>query len=72
MIVLPNIQYTAHANNDSKDATEYVNALAYISSFLLACSDQKIIDKLLTQSNEKETELIKGILSGLQLRLSEN
>ncbi|HDR6244831.1 hypothetical protein ABE55_14235 [Bacillus thuringiensis] len=71
-MVLPNIQYTAHANNDSKDATEYVNALAYISSFLLACSDQKIIDKLLTQSNEKETELIKGILSGLQLRLSEN
>ncbi|MDR5046494.1 MULTISPECIES: hypothetical protein [Bacillus cereus group] len=71
-MVLPNIQYTAYANNDSKDATEYVNALAYISSFLLACSDQKIIDKLLTQSNEKETELIKGILSGLQLRLSEN
>ncbi|PFM44286.1 hypothetical protein COJ45_25210 [Bacillus cereus] len=71
-MVLPNVQYTAHANNDSKDATEYVNALAYISSFLLAYSDQKDIDKLLTQSNEKETELIKGMLSGLQLRLSEN
>ncbi|EJQ89431.1 hypothetical protein P4K49_17805 [Bacillus cereus] len=71
-MVLSNVQYTAHANNDSKDATEYVNALAYISSFLLAYSDQKVIDKLLTQSNEKETELINGILSGLQLRLSEN
>ncbi|MFI8678789.1 hypothetical protein [Bacillus thuringiensis] len=71
-MVLTNVQYTAHANNDSKDATEYVNALAYISSFLLAYSDQKVIDKLLTQSNEKETELINGILSGLQLRLSEN
>lgn len=71
-MVLPNVQYIAHVNNDSKDATEYVNALAYISSFLLCCSDQKVIDKLLTQSNEKETELIKGILSGLQLRLSEN
>ncbi|HFU7053786.1 TPA: hypothetical protein ACGN81_000669 [Bacillus cereus] len=70
-MVLSNVQYTAHANNDSKDATEYVNALAYISSFLLAYSDQKVIDKLLTQSNEKETELINGILSGLQLRLSE-
>ncbi|WP_392387631.1 hypothetical protein [Bacillus pacificus] len=68
---MPNIQYTAHVNNDSKDATEYVNALAYVSSFLLACSDQKVIDKLLSQSNEKESELIKGILSGLQLRLSE-
>ncbi|EEM92987.1 hypothetical protein [Bacillus thuringiensis] len=67
-MVLSNVQYTAHANNDSKDATEYVNALAYISSFLLAYSDQKVIDKLLTQSNEKETELINGILSGLQLR----
>ncbi|EJP86686.1 hypothetical protein P4K64_00490 [Bacillus cereus] len=71
-MVLSNVQYTAHANNDSKDATEYVNALAYISSFLLAYSDQKVIDKLLTQSNEKETELINGILSRLQLRLSEN
>lgn len=71
-MVLSNVQYTAHANNDSKDATEYVNALAYISSFLLAYSDQEVIDKLLTQSNEKETELINGILSGLQLRLSEN
>ncbi|HCF52601.1 MAG TPA: hypothetical protein DEU03_05415 [Bacillus sp. (in: Bacteria)] len=71
-MVLSNVQYTAHANNDSKDATEYVNALVYISSFLLAYSDQKVIDKLLTQSNEKETELINGILSGLQLRLSEN
>ncbi|MBJ7963892.1 hypothetical protein [Bacillus cereus] len=71
-MVLSNVQYTAHANNDSKDATEYVNALAYISSFLLAYSDQKVIDKLLTQSKEKETELINGILSGLQLRLSEN
>ena len=71
-MVLSNVQYTAHANNDSKDATEYLNALAYISSFLLAYSDQKVIDKLLTQSNEKETELINGILSGLQLRLSEN
>ncbi|EML9733626.1 TPA: hypothetical protein QCR58_003026 [Bacillus cereus] len=71
-MVLSNVQYTAHANNDSKDATEYVNALAYISPFLLAYSDQKVIDKLLTQSNEKETELINGILSGLQLRLSEN
>ena len=71
-MVLSNVQYTAHANNDSKDATEYVNALDYISSFLLAYSDQKVIDKLLTQSNEKETELINGILSGLQLRLSEN
>lgn len=70
-MVLSNVQYTVHANNDSKDATEYVNALAYISSFLLAYSDQKVIDKLLTQSNEKETELINGILSGLQLRLSE-
>lgn len=68
---MPNIQYTVHVNNDSKDATEYVNALAYVSSFLLACSDQKVIDKLLSQSNEKESELIKGILSGLQLRLSE-
>ena len=71
-MVLSKVQYTAHANNGSKDATEYVNALAYISSFLLAYSDQKVIDKLLTQSNEKETELINGILSGLQLRLSEN
>lgn len=71
-MVLPNVQYTAHTNNDSKDATEYVNALAYISSFLIAYSDQKVIDKLLTQSNEKETELINGILSGLRLRLSEN
>lgn len=70
-MIVPNVHYTAHANNDSKDATEYVNALAYISSFLLAYSDQKVIDKLLTQSNEKETELINGILSGLQLRLSE-
>ncbi|PFV05708.1 hypothetical protein COL10_23905 [Bacillus cereus] len=71
-MVLPNVQYTAHANNDSKDATGYVNALAYMSSFLLAYSDQKDIDKLPTQSNEKETELIKGMLSGLQLHLSEN
>ncbi|WP_353769644.1 hypothetical protein [Bacillus fungorum] len=69
---MPNIQYTAHVNDESKDATEYVNALAYVSAFLLACSDQKVIDKLLSQSNEKESELIKGILSGLQLRLSEN
>ncbi|MED2486479.1 hypothetical protein P4120_00185 [Bacillus thuringiensis] len=71
-MVLPNVQYIAHVNNDSKDATEYVNALAYISSFLLAYSDQKVIDKLLTQSNEKESELIKGIMSGLQLIMSEN
>ncbi|MES5957473.1 hypothetical protein QCI42_29705 [Bacillus fungorum] len=71
-MVVPNIQYTAHVNDESKDATEYVNALAYVSAFLLACSDQKVIDKLLSQSNEKESELIKGILSGLQLRLSEN
>lgn len=70
--MLPNVQYIAHVNNDSKDATEYVNALAYISSFLLAYSDQKVIDKLLTQSNEKESELIKGIMSGLQLIMSEN
>ncbi|HDR7486369.1 TPA: hypothetical protein QCX63_002498 [Bacillus pacificus] len=70
-MIVPNVQYTAHVNNESKDATEYVNALAYVSSFLLACSDQKVIDKLLSQSNEKESELIKGILSGLQLRLSE-
>ncbi|PGM92336.1 hypothetical protein CN958_16000 [Bacillus cereus] len=71
-MIVPNVQYVAHVNNESKDATEYVNALAYISAFLLACSDQKVIDKLLTQSNEKESELIKGIMSGLQLHLSEN
>lgn len=71
-MIVPNVHYTAHANNESKDATEYVNALAYISTFLLAYSDQKVIGKLLTQSNEKESELIKGMTSGLQLILSEN
>ncbi|MED3321553.1 hypothetical protein P4377_08695 [Bacillus thuringiensis] len=51
-------------NGESKDATAYVNSMTKVAAFLLANTDIRVIDKLLTQVDEEERAFIKVILAG--------
>ncbi|MEI4614844.1 hypothetical protein [Bacillus cereus] len=51
-------------NEESKDATAYVNGMTKIAAFLVANTDRRVIDKLLTQVDEEEKAFIKANLAG--------
>ncbi|MEK4894192.1 hypothetical protein MHH74_29650 [Bacillus sp. FSL M7-0996] len=61
-----NVTFSMRLNGESKDATAYVSGIANIAVFLLANTDRRIVDKLLTQVGEEEKVLIEATLAGLK------
>ncbi|WP_033691905.1 hypothetical protein [Bacillus thuringiensis] len=51
-------------NGESEDATAYVNSMTKMAAFLLANTDKRVIEKLLTQVDEEEKAFIKASLAG--------
>ncbi|MEC5308665.1 hypothetical protein [Bacillus thuringiensis] len=51
-------------NGENKDATAYVNSMTKMAVFLLANTDKRVIEKLLTQVDEEEEAFIKASLAG--------
>lgn len=61
-----NVTFSMKLNGESKDATAYVSGIANIAVFLLANTDRRIVDKLLTQVGEEEKVFIEATLAGLK------
>lgn len=61
-----NVTFSMQTTGGSKDATEYVSGIANIAVFLLANTDRRIVDKLLTQVGEEDKMFIEATLAGLK------
>lgn len=61
-----NVTFSMKLNGESKDATAYVSGIVNIAVFLLANTDRRIVDKLLTQVGEEEKVFIEATLAGLK------
>ncbi|MGH1280461.1 hypothetical protein [Bacillus basilensis] len=61
-----NVTFSIQMNGESKDATAYVSGIANIAVLLLANTNRRIVDKLLTQVGEEEKMLIEATLAGLK------
>ncbi len=59
-----NVTFSMQMNGESKDATAYVKGMTKMAAFLLANTDRRVIDKLLTQVDEEEKAFIKASLAG--------
>ena len=59
-----NVTFSMQMNEESKDATAYVNGMTKIAAFLVANTDRRVIDKLLTQVDEEEKVCIQATLAG--------
>lgn len=59
-----NVTFSMQVNGESEDATAYVNSMTKMAVFLLANTDRRVMDKLLTQVDEEEEACIKAILAG--------
>jgi len=62
-----NVTFTMEMNGESKDASSYVKGIANVAIFLLANTDEKVINNLLSQVGEGEKIFIKTALAGIQL-----
>jgi len=58
-------------NGTSQDATTYVNGITTVAIYLLANTDEKVINNLLSQVGEGEKIFIKTSLAGIQQHLNE-
>ncbi|HFK1403117.1 TPA: hypothetical protein ACGXK1_005171 [Bacillus cereus] len=61
-----NVTFTMQMNGVNKDATSYVKGIGNIAVFLLANSDKKLIDSLLSQVGEEEKIFINAALLGIK------
>ncbi|PEU35553.1 hypothetical protein [Bacillus toyonensis] len=61
-----NVTFTMQMNGVSKDATSYVKGIGNIAVFLLANTDKKLIDSLLSQVGEEEKMFINSALLGIK------
>ncbi|WP_103571026.1 hypothetical protein [Bacillus thuringiensis] len=59
-----NVTFSIQMNGESEDATAYVNSMTKMAAFLLANTDKRVIEKLLTQVDEEEKAFIKASLAG--------
>ncbi|MED1384440.1 hypothetical protein [Bacillus mycoides] len=69
---MPNVAFTMEMNGKSKDASSYVKGIANIAVFLLANTDKKVIDNLLSQVGEEEKMFINYTMAGIQQHSQEN
>lgn len=58
-----NVTFSMKVNGESEDATAYVNSMTKMAVFLLANTDRRVMDKLLTQVDEEEKAFIKANLA---------
>ncbi|MCU5514414.1 hypothetical protein OCF62_07495 [Bacillus wiedmannii] len=58
-------------NDESIDATSYVNGIANIAVFLLANADKQVIDHLVSKAGEEEKMFVKSTMAMLELRMPE-
>ncbi|WP_142288707.1 hypothetical protein, partial [Bacillus thuringiensis] len=59
-----NVTFSMQVNGENKDATAYVNSMTKMAVFLLANTEKRVIEKLLTQVDEEEKAFIKASLAG--------
>lgn len=59
-----NVTFSMQMNGESEDATAYVNGMTKIVAFLVAHTDSRVIDKMLTQVDKEEKAFIQATLAG--------